>query len=315
MAQAPGDGGSPLSAPGEGRSRLLALRFDVDSIRCIEEGIPALRRLADRLGVRFTFFVNMGRSFNWSWNLRHLLRRRSRAASGAADPHRGPGTGADGSASAGPLSLPTSRKLGWSGVVRTVALNPMLGDRYRGTFDALHADGHELGLHGGTDHVVWQRGLDVLDGGALERLYRPAADAFSARYGPPRAFASPGFRFNDAVLDLLDREGYAYASDMAGEEPLLPAGRTTWQVPVNVMGQGRVPLVEQGLARGRDETAIVDDIVRSIESRRWALMYGHPYVEGVRADLLEQVLQRVADGREIVTVGTYLERWRSGRAG
>jgi peptidoglycan/xylan/chitin deacetylase (PgdA/CDA1 family) len=292
---------------------VLAMRFDVDSIRCVEEGIPRLRRLADSAGVRFTFFVNMGRSFNWAYNIRHLLRRRT--ASAPPGEGRGGGSSSRGTPPPtdpeAPLSLPTTQKLGWSAVARTVALNPRLGERYRTTFDALHAEGHELGLHGGTDHVVWQRALDELDGAALEQLYRPASDAFRSRYGRPEAFASPGFRFNEAVLDLLDREGYTYASDMDGAEPFLPPGRTTWQVPVNVMGEGRVPMIEQGLARGTPEPRLVDAIVEEIEARPFALLYGHPYVEGVRADLLERVLERVRDRYDVVPVREYLERWRA----
>lgn len=296
-----------MSETASGDRGVLALRFDVDSIRCIEEGIPRLRRLADRVGVRFTFFVNMGHSFNWTYNLRHVLGRRGQSGAGSS------GTAAPGPPVQGPVSLPVTRKLGWSAVARTIAFNPRLGDRYRATFDALHAEGHELGLHGGMDHVVWQRALDDLDSEALERLYRPAAETFAARYGRPEAFASPGFRFNEAVLDLLDREGYTYASDMEGEEPFRPEGRTTWQVPVNVKGDRSVPMIEQGLARGTPEPELVDRIVQQIETRRFALLYGHPYVEGIRADLLERVLERVRDRCDVIPVRGYLDRWQAAR--
>lgn len=298
---------------------VLALRFDVDSIRCVEEGIPRLRRLADERNVRFTFFVNMGHSFNWTYTARHVLQ----SVSPRADPvpTRKPEV-------EGPISLPTTTKLGWARVLRTIAFNPMLGERYRSTFDALHADGHELGLHGGTDHVVWQRALDELTVEELEELFRPAYETFSERYGEPRGFASPGFRFNGAVLDLLDREGFTYASDMKGETPFRPRRTTTsdaedsssdavaepydhYQVPVNVMGAGNVPVIEQGLARGEREHAIVDRAVEGIEARTFALLYGHPYVEGIRADLLGRVLDAVQDRHSVVTVAEYLEHWRA----
>lgn len=286
-------------------SRTLAFRFDVDSVTCIERGIPELRRLADRFGVRFTFFVNMGYSFNWSHNVRHFLKRRGERS---VQPERGDARS----------SLPTATKLGWTGILKTVLLNPRLGDRYRATFDALHAEGHELGLHGGTDHVIWQRSLDELGIRELEQLFRPAFEHFSERYGKPAGFASPGFRYNDVVLDLLDTEGFVYASDMSGESPFRPPakdGRSHehYQVPVNVLGERSVPLVEQGLARGVTPSQIEQSLVDAITVREFALVYGHPYVEGVNASLLGGALERVRDAYDVVTVAEYLNRWRARR--
>lgn len=283
---------------------VLALRFDVDSITCIERGIPKLEALADDFGVRFTFFVNMGYSFNHRLYLSALSKRGQR---------RG--------ASGGPRSaLPVLTKLGVPAALRTILFNPRLGDRYRATFDRLAADGHELGLHGGTDHAAWQRSLETLDAPALEALFRPAFETFRTRYDQPRGFASPGFVYNDLVLDLLDREGFEYASDMPGEEPFVPGldagdGRTHYQVPVNVLGSSQVPIVEEGLARGLPHDQIVASAAAMIRERRFALMYGHPYVEGVHDAVLRDVLSEVRDTHQIVPVRDYLQLWRSERDG
>lgn len=283
---------------GEG---VLAFRFDVDSVTCWERGVPRLMGLARSREVRFTFFVNMGYSFNWTHNLRHFVRKKVRG-SGPAPRIRAP-------------SLPTRRKLGVAGVLKTMFLNPRLGDRYRSTVDALRDEGHELGLHGGTDHVIWQRSLPELSRSEIDALLRPAYDEFTARYGAPAGFACPGFVHSEDVYDLLDAYGFTYSSDELGEEPFRPSGaggrvHEHFQVPVNVMGEDRVPLVEQWLALGRDEESIVEACVRAIRGRDFALLYGHPYVEGVRADILEAVIDEVSDSHPVVTMAEYLERWR-----
>ena len=179
---------------------ILAFRFDVDSVRCLEEGIPRLMELSRTWGVQFTFFANMGYSFNWAHNVRHFLGKRlgiSRVERRVE--------------SAWPCySLPTSAKLGLHGVLKTVLLNPRLGDRYRSVLDDLHRDGHELGLHGGTDHVVWQRSLPDLDDGAIRGLLMPAYETFAGRYGRPVGFASPGFVHNPTVLRLLEELSFEY---------------------------------------------------------------------------------------------------------
>lgn len=286
------------------RRGTFAFRLDVDSLICLEQGIPNLLRLGERHGVRFTFFVNMGRSFSWRHTIANVLRRKQdgRRAGPASTPV--------------PYKLSAARKLGRGGTLRTVVFNPRLGRRYRAALDLLHREGHELGLHGGSNHPAWQYRLDELGDDGLERLFRPAFEEFRDRYGHPRGFASPGFRYNQAVLGLLDNEGFEYASDMAGEVPFRPERRdgasrhTHFQVPVNVIGERRVPVIEQGLARGQSDGRIVRDAVERIRARPFALMYGHPYVEGVHTRQLAAILSEVADDYDVVTVKEYLRRWK-----
>jgi len=286
------------------RRGTFAFRLDVDSLICLEQGIPNLLRLGERHGVRFTFFVNMGRSFSWRHTIANVLRRKQdgRRAGPASTPV--------------PYKLSAASKLGRGGTLRTVVFNPRLGRRYRAALDLLHREGHELGLHGGSNHPAWQYRLDELGDDGLERLFRPAFEEFRDRYGHPRGFASPGFRYNQAVLGLLDNEGFEYASDMAGEVPFRPGRRdgasrhTHFQVPVNVIGERRVPVIEQGLARGQSDGRIVQDAVERIRARPFALMYGHPYVEGVHTRQLAAILSEVADDYDVVTVKEYLRRWK-----
>jgi len=290
------------------RRGTFAFRLDVDSVVCLEKGVPNLVRRGESHGVRFTFFVNMGYSFSWRHTIAQVLRKRRASA-------QGPGEGEPDE----PYKLPAARKLGRSGTLRTVLFNPRLGRRYRAALDRLHREGHEPGLHAGSDHPAWQYSLDELGNDGLERLFQGAFEEFRDRYGHPRGFASPGFRYNEAVLDLLDRKGFEYASDMSGEHPFRPdrgsgdgaARHSHFQVPVNVIGERRVPLIEQGLARGHSNERIVRDAVGRIRARRFALMYGHPYVEGVHTRPLAAILSELADDYDVVTVAEYLRRWRA----
>ena len=93
------------------RRGTFAFRLDVDSVVCLEKGVPNLLRLGERHGVRFTFFVNMGYSFSWRHTIAQVLRKRK--AKG-----RDPGEGDPDE----PYKLPASRKLGRSGTLRTVLL-------------------------------------------------------------------------------------------------------------------------------------------------------------------------------------------------
>ena len=299
-----------MSSPRVTDRRLLALRFDVDSVTCLERGVPGLLRLGECHDAQFTFFVNMGRSFSWKHTVAKAAARVSDGRSTSA---------ADGSPS--PHKLSATVKLGWKGLLKTLLLNPPLGRRYRSTLDELAAAGHELGLHGGSNHATWQYALDELGTDGLERLFRGALEDFRSRYGAPRGFASPGFRYNDAVLDLMDREGFVYASDMPGELPFRPlrgggkSHHAHYQVPVNVMGERQVPLIEQGLARNHAAGRIVRGAVEAIRARPFALMYGHPYVEGVHWELLDAILNEVLVDYDVVSVAEYLRRYREAANG
>ncbi len=291
-----------MAGPASSRG-VLALRFDIDSIRCLEEGVPRLMELGDRRGCRFTFFINMGRSFSWRYNVTRALRQR--LVRTAQQPE----------ARADAAKMSVASKLGWGGVLRTVAMNPRLGRRYRYILDRLHGDGHELGLHGGSNHAAWQYGLEQLGKTGLERLFRVEFDAFKSRYGQPAGFASPGFQYNDSVLALLDQEGFSYGSDMAGELPFRPRRSDGdlcrhFQVPVNVVGRATVPVIEEGLARSQSVERIVGNAVEMIRARRFALMYGHPFVEGVHWRMLDAVLEEVTPDYDVVTVSEYLARWK-----
>ncbi len=293
---------------------VLAFRFDVDSVQCLRTGVPRLRKVADARGVRFTFFVTMGRSFHVASTLGRRWSRRAGRRTGSQRPNPTKGTRSRPSGER-PNALPVARKLGWRGLLETIVLNPHLGRKYRDEIDALHHDGHELGLHGGSNHAVWQHTVHRLDPWRVEALLRPALDEFASRYGRPEGFASPGFQWNDHVLRLLDDEGFLYASDMTGEEPFRPqdarGGRHRhYQVPVNVAGRGRVPVIEQGLALGNDARRIAERAVAQIRGRRFALMYDHPYVAGVHSAVLDKIIEIVEGDYDIVTVAEYLARWR-----
>ena len=103
---------------------------------------------------------------------------------------------------------------------------------------------------------------------------------------------------------------------MDGEVPFRPERRNEgsrhshFQVPVNVIGERQAPVIEQGLARGHSDARIVREAVDRIRARRFAHMYGHPYVEGVHTRPLAAILSEVTDDYDVVTVGEYLRRWR-----
>ncbi len=284
------------------KAQVLGLRFDADSIRCWEEGVPNLLNMASAVGARFTLFVNMGVSFNWKHQLIHWFGRTRQA-------------GEAGGVATTRCAIPTLKKLGLPAALRTMVFNPQLGEKYRNAIAGVASEGHELGLHGGMDHVIWQRHLTTIDDETLLGLLRPAFARFSDRYESPAGFASPGFVFDDRVLKLLDQFGFLYASDMSGGEPFRPVTSDGsrldhYQVPVTVTGSENVPLIETLLCRGWREDAIVKEVIRQVRMTAWPVIYGHPYVEGVHATILGEALKELKSDYRIVPLREFLASWR-----
>lgn len=245
--------------------KTFSFRFDIDSLADIEVGVPKLIELAKELDVRFTFFVNMGKSFNWKvvsdkWLVTGDKTALSRHSS-------------------------TMRRLGLLRTLRTVLLNPDIGLSHKKILFKLLDDGHELGLHGGMDHPLWQWRLDTLSKDEINGLLKPAYDHFTMLFGRPRGFASPGFSSNSCVLELMDDYEFDYASDMEGERPFRPEGFRHVQIPVNIIGSDKKPLIEHLWASGLREQGLIERCKAEIVRREMAVIYGHPAFEGSLDDL------------------------------
>jgi peptidoglycan/xylan/chitin deacetylase (PgdA/CDA1 family) len=277
--------------------KTLSFRFDIDTVADVHEGVPELLKLAKELNIHFSFYVNMGRSFSWKFfairQSRSLLKRLLRR--GELNRNRARRIG-------------VFQKLGLVSTLDTIVRNQKLGTSYREQLHGILDAGHELGLHGGMNHAVWQYNLDRLTNDQIEHLFVPAYESFSDLFGKPEGFCSPGFVHNRHVLELLDRYDFLYAADMDGEIPFHPSlGNRRYlhfQIPVNVIGNHRVSLISQLLAGGMSDEEIARTVLTEIKRRTTAVMYGHPSIEGVRAaEILKDIIVSARAARyEIITL-------------
>ncbi len=213
----------------------VALRIDVDTRRGLVEGVPRLLGTLGSAGIRASFFVTMGpdrsglairRAWRPSFVLKMLRSRALRlyglrtALSGTLLPARPVGAGSP-------------------ALLRQIA-----------------AEGHEVGIHG-WDHVSWQDRVHRLPERTVLGHLHAAASAFETALGRrPAATAAPGWRTTDAALQLQERFGFAYASDVRGTRPFRPwiggAAAKTVQIPTTLPTMdellGRVPDVATAMA-------------------------------------------------------------------
>ncbi len=278
--------------------RLFAFRWDVDHRVCITDGVPRISAVCRDFAVSNTFFVNLGRSTNLGeWLGSGLARSKAKLADREA--------------------VHLIKKTGWPRFVLETALARPVGLSFIPELQALQAEGHELGLHGGMDHVVWSRRFHQLPDAELEADVEESYGHFVRHFGRPAGFSSPGFYADDRVAALLDRLGFLYSGDGIGGVPrrATGGGRTLrhWTIPVTLAGPRTIPFLEYHGARQTSESEMLAELHTHLESRDLVVLYGHPCYEGVRESILRKVFAAVLEhGFRFVTLQALAERLQAG---
>ena len=262
--------------------------------------MPALSALAGRLDAPFTFFVNMGRAVSRSAVLGRLIF--SSVPSAAPD--------------AAKYSART--KLGWRGYVEAAILNPKVGDAAHEVIRQAHGAGHEIGLHGGRNHAVWQHEAGDWDRARLEAEVDAVLPTLARLLGDegPFGFASPGWTTSALLPSVLAERGFRYVADLHGSEPETTSGLDPAPSPVELVrtqmtGEpGGVAYVEHLRASGLDDVAMVRrfeaDLYRAGPT---VVAYDHPYYAGVRELPMVERMVSVARsaGYEVVPLSAIAE--------
>jgi peptidoglycan/xylan/chitin deacetylase (PgdA/CDA1 family) len=274
--------------------RLFVFRWDVDHRVCVTDGLPRIRAVCRDFGVPNTFFVNMGRSTNLrEWLGTGVARSKAKLADREA--------------------VHLIKKTGWPRFLLETALARPVGLSFVGALQALQEEGHELGLHGGMDHVVWSRRFHQLADEDLRADVEESYGHFVRHFGRPTGFSSPGFYSDERVMLLLDRLGFLYDGDGIGGEPTraTAGGRELrhWTIPVTLAGPRTIPFLEYHGALGTPEDQVLAELHRHLDARDHVILYGHPCYEGVRESLLRKVFGAVLErGFRFVTMQTIARR-------
>jgi peptidoglycan/xylan/chitin deacetylase (PgdA/CDA1 family) len=244
-----------------------------------------------------TFFVNMGRSTNLlEWIGSGMARSKAKLADREA--------------------VHLIKKTGWPRFLIETALARPVGLSFVPLFQELQAEGHELGLHGGMDHVVWSRRFHELPNRVLQADVEESNGHFVRHFGKPAGFSSPGFYSDERVMALLDRLGFLYNGDAIGGEPrrATVAGQAVghWTIPVTLAGPRTIPFLEYHGARGTPTPEVFRQLNQHLDEHDTVVLYGHPCYEGVRDNVLRQVFATVVErGFRFVTMQTMAEQLRT----
>jgi peptidoglycan/xylan/chitin deacetylase (PgdA/CDA1 family) len=258
--------------------RLFSFRWDIDHRACMTDGMPRVMQVCKEFGVPNTFFVNMGRSTN----LREWLGKGIRGSRAKLNDME---------------AVNLIEKIGWPRFALETVLSRPVGRSFIPQLQQVLASGHELGLHGGSDHVVWSRRFAQLPYEAIEMDVSTTLDEFKRHFGNPSGFTCPGFKFDQRTSRLVEKLGFRYDGDALGGKPHRASadGKTLqhWTIPVTICGPRTIPYLEWHGARRTPEDAVIEDFRGRIANEDWVVLYGHPCYEGVNDRLLRRIFSTV----------------------
>lgn len=272
----------------------VAIRFDIDTHKCIKQGVPRLLELAEKERVPFSFFLNAGKSVNLLESIKDICKH---------------------SKDANEVKMMSAiKKLGIADYLYAAFFNPCL-IKYKKEIIAIGNSSSELAIHGGKNHGYWMKHANEWDSNAYSGELKWALAEIRKLIPDysPSGFLSPGFVSNhniDAVLKELD---FKYSCDYrcSGEDEIL---NTDYNIPylgTNLCGEpGGVAFFEYCRVMGMNDQEIVTQAMNAIENNQYTVVYDHPYYAGINElGTLKSIIERIhrSEDIEIVTMEELLE--------
>ena len=277
--------------------KYFCFRFDVDTPKCIKKGVPNLINLSKKLDVPFTFFINMGRGTSrWSF-IKKIIPFGSKSITHTI------------------LKLSNLKKLGLWDYFIMALFNPQVGNSHPHIIKSLKKAGHEVGLHGGSNHGEWQNESHSWGNQKIFKEIIPALNSLTKFLGErPLGFSSPGWCGSNDLNTILESLDFYYVADAHGENlktiTYAQNASNLLQIPTNILGNGGVAYLENLRAKKMDDQAILNDFSSKLEKRTFAVLYDHPYYAGIQElPMLKMMIDIVkSKGFQIVTLKTLVEK-------
>lgn len=267
----------------------VAFRFDIDSHKCIRDGVPILLELSNHYHVPFTFYVNVGRAVSRVDTICSISKKRA-----FTDEHL--------------QMLSAKQKLGAKDYIYAAIVNPML-KKYKENIVAIAQSGCELGLHGGMNHSHWHMHALQWSYGQIKNDLIKALKIMEQLVPDYnlQGFAAPGFVTNHVIEQVLKDIGFQYSSDWHENNASVIC---KWEnafpcVGVNLCGEpGGIAFWEYAFASGWTDRQTLDVFMDMVNTHENVVVFDHPYFVAMqKAELLRDTICRVIEqGHQIVTM-------------
>jgi peptidoglycan/xylan/chitin deacetylase (PgdA/CDA1 family) len=213
------------------------------------------------------------------------------------------------------LKLSNLKKLGLWDYFIMALFNPQVGNSHPHIIKSLKKAGHEVGLHGGSNHGEWQNESHSWGNQKIFKEIIPALNSLTKFLGErPLGFSSPGWCGSNDLNTILESLDFYYVADAHGENlktiTYAQNASNLLQIPTNILGNGGVAYLESLRARNMNDNEILKDFSSKLDERFFAVLYDHPYYAGIQElPMMEMMVDLVrSKGFQIVTLKTLVEK-------
>lgn len=276
-------------------AKAFSIRFDVDTHLCLQQGVPPLLGLAQELGVKFTFFVNMGVAVSRLAALKALVFKGSNLGKEPV------------------VSLSAREKLGNLQYLNVALFNPYVGLSGLPQIKNIHEQGHEVGLHGGRNHDTWMRQAATWPESKVANEIHWGLEHLKKAGIQAKGFSSPGWTTPLACPEVLKKFGFSYLADEHGRFRFNSQQKQKLQIQsvyTALAGEpGGVGFLEWCRASGLNDKELLKEFERQLsQQNEYAIMYDHPYYAGRKeiATLKACILKAREMGYQIQTIAEHL---------
>lgn len=247
--------------------KYLSFRFDVDTHKCLREGVPNLLQLGKELSVTFTFFINPGKAVDLRKQIKNIL---SKSKTKSETRH-----------------LSALQKLGFKDYCKVLFVNSEIAKSHRDQIISIIKHGHEVGLHGGRNHATWQ--YDAQRWGKQRLTAEISWGMSQLQLADPHmqliGFASPTWNSPELLPNVLKSLGFSYIADAHGKKQKVIERRNgIAHIPTVITGEpGGVGYIEYCRAKHMNDEEIKEDFkVRLRDIENYGVIYDHPYYVGAQ---------------------------------
>ncbi len=257
--------------------KFICFRFDVDTHVCIKKGVPELITLFKKYDANCTFFVNMGRSFNY-----YIFFIKKINAFFSKKPKTS--------------FFSITKKLGFINTFKALLFNPKVGATNKKILHEIIKNGHELGLHGGKNHATWEKNAKNWSENTLANEIEYGLNQFKKLNLPkPTSFASPCWNSPNSLIDNLKSNGFLILADHYSLNSL-PCNDVLGvkQFPTNILAKdGNIGFIENFRALGYNSTEILKEFENQLDLEgNFKMVFDHPIYAGIHEiHLLSQMIE------------------------
>jgi hypothetical protein len=261
----------------------ITFRFDIDTIKCIEVGVPKLINLAIEKRVRFLFFINAGRSIHRFYSIfkkNKIIKN--------------------------PNQMPVIQKLGIFYVFKSLIFNKKMY-KYSREIQDIVKFGQVLGIHGGKNHKTWEKNGSLWNYEKIFTEIKWAQDKIKKVV--PNVdlinFSSPAWQTSADVISACEKLGFKNVYDSRNGKNIETNNKkiriinTELCEPFNGIGY-----LEFLITKGYEHQIIVNEIINQLKIKEGkVVLYDHPVIAGVQGiEILSSVIDWCQDNGVEVNV-------------